>query len=438
MAGVSLLALLDDVTTVLDDVSVLAKMAAQKTVGVVGDDLALTAEQLSGLSAARELPVVWAVAKGSLVNKLIIIPCALVLSAAAPGLVNPVLMVGGSYLCHEGAEKIAENLAERLRRRRVRRDGLPPGRDGGAEGPASPGPAGAGAGVAADSFRQQGVGLSQAPPEARAPGEAAAEALDAAGSPPAAGVSPAEAPEAQSQGADGAGTAPASGIPPAEAPEAQAPGDAEAGHAPAAGSPTAGGAPAAADAVKDPNLRRMLRERLSGEELKAYLMLMEKRKIKGAVRTDLVLSAEIIIIALGSLPAGIGIVERAGALAAVGLVMTFGVYGFVGALVKLDDAGLRLLAKEGRGRLRDLAGRALVGAAPHLVRALGVIGTAAMFLVGGGIMMHGLHLGGEAAWLHGAAGQLAGAACGLVWGFALLAVVRPLAGLLERRRKAGA
>ncbi|MDR1081587.1 MAG: DUF808 domain-containing protein, partial [Deltaproteobacteria bacterium] len=124
----------------------------------------------------------------------------------------------------------------------------------------------------------------------------------------------------------------------------------------------------------------MLEEHLSGEELRTSLMQMERQKIAGAVRTDLVLSAEIIIIALGVLPAGIGLLERAGALAVIGLVMTFGVYGFVGALVKLDDAGFYLLKREGRGWAADVLGRALVGAAPHFVRALGVIGTAAMFL----------------------------------------------------------
>ncbi|MDR3153912.1 MAG: DUF808 domain-containing protein [Deltaproteobacteria bacterium] len=181
----------------------------------------------------------------------------------------------------------------------------------------------------------------------------------------------------------------------------------------------------------------MLREGLSGPELKAHLMLMEKRKIKGAIRTDLVLSAEIIIIALGALPQGIGLLERAAALAAIGLVMTFGVYGFVGALVKFDDVGLWLLRKEGRGPLRDLAGRILVGAAPHLVRALAVIGTAAMFLVGGSIMVHGLpFLEAASHAVPRAPGFLFAVAAGLVWGFLLLAIIHPLAAFLERRRAA--
>jgi predicted DNA repair protein MutK len=187
--------------------------------------------------------------------------------------------------------------------------------------------------------------------------------------------------------------------------------------------------------VKDPNLKRMLAEHLSGEELKRHLMLMEKKKIAGAIRTDLVLSAEIIIIALGSLPAGIGILQRAGALAVIGLVMTFGVYGFVGALVKLDDAGFCLLRKEGRGRLAAALGRALVGAAPHLVRALGVIGTAAMFLVGGGIMVHGLPFLEFVGHLHGPLAWAGNVLAGLLWGFILLAIVGPLAALVERRRK---
>ncbi|MDR1313944.1 MAG: DUF808 domain-containing protein [Deltaproteobacteria bacterium] len=192
---------------------------------------------------------------------------------------------------------------------------------------------------------------------------------------------------------------------------------------------------AASEAVRDPNLKRMLAEGLSGEELKSSLMQMEMKKIKGAVRTDLVLSAEIIIIALGSLPEGIGLLQRAAALAAIGLVMTFGVYGFVGALVKLDDAGFYLLSKKGRGRFAEALGKALVGAAPHFVRALGVIGTAAMFLVGGGIMIHGLPFLGFMGHLTGPLSWLGNVAAGLVWGFVLLAVVGPLAGLIERRRR---
>ncbi|MDR2613356.1 MAG: DUF808 domain-containing protein [Deltaproteobacteria bacterium] len=163
---------------------------------------------------------------------------------------------------------------------------------------------------------------------------------------------------------------------------------------------------------------------------------MERRKIKGAVRTDLVLSAEIIIIALGSIPAGTDLLQRAWVLAIIGLAMTFGVYGFVGALLKFDDLGFYLLRQEGRGRLRDLAGRALVGAAPHFVRALGVIGTAAMFLVGGGIMLHGLPLPGGFGHLAGLTGALASAGAGLVWGSALLVALLPLSRAAERCRRA--
>ncbi len=133
MAGSSLLALLDDIATVLDDVAVLTKVATRKTAGVLGDDLALNAEQVSGVRAERELPVVWAVAKGSAVNKLILVPAALAISAFAPWAVTPLLMAGGLFLCYEGFEKIAHKLihtkaedAARQRRSSRRRSPIPP------------------------------------------------------------------------------------------------------------------------------------------------------------------------------------------------------------------------------------------------------------------------------------------------------------------------
>ncbi len=236
MAAASLLALLDDIATLLDDVSVLSKTAAQKTAGVLGDDLALNAQQVAGVAADRELPVVWAVAKGSLVNKAILVPAALAVSAFAPWAVMPLLMVGGLYLCFEGFEKLMH----------------------------------------------------------RAPAAAA---------------------EAPAQPAD------------------------------------------------------------------------ERAKVRGAVRTDFVLSAEIIAITLG-IVAGQALATQLLVMAGVAVAMTVGVYGFVAAIVKLDDAGLALARRP--GALAQGAGRAILAAAPRLMRALSVAGTAAMFLVGGGILVHGL------------------------------------------------
>ncbi|MDR2946729.1 MAG: DUF808 domain-containing protein [Candidatus Adiutrix sp.] len=250
MPAFSLLALLDDITAVLDDVALMTKMAAKKTAGVLGDDLALNARQVSGVRSEREWPVVWAVAKGSLVNKALLIPAALVISALAPQLITPLLMLGGSYLCFEGAEKLAHSF--------LHKTGKTPEAEG--EGPA---------------------------PE-----------------PP--------------------------------SPEA------------------------------------------------------ERDKIKGAIRTDFILSAEIIVIALGITPADSPLYIRAAVLILIGLLMTVGVYGLVGGIVKLDDLGFWLLDKSHGQGWRHKAGNMLVGAAPVLMRFLAVAGTAAMFLVGGGILAHGL------------------------------------------------
>lgn len=247
----SLLALLDDITTVLDDVAVLSKVAAKKTSGVLGDDLALNAQQVSGVSADRELPVVWAVAKGSLLNKAILVPAALLISAFAPWAITPLLMLGGAFLCFEGFEKLAHKFLHR-----------------------------------AEQIEAERQALSQA--------------------------------------------------------------------------------------VADPAVD---------------LVAFERDKIRGAVRTDFILSAEIIAITLGTV-ADSNFTTRLIVLSGMALVMTVGVYGFVAGIVKLDDLGLYLSRQ--RHALQQRIGRAVLAAAPWLMKALSVLGTAAMFLVGGGILTHGL------------------------------------------------
>lgn len=260
----SLLALLDDIASLLDDVSALTKVATQKTAGVLGDDLALNAQQVADVRADRELPVVWAVAKGSLLNKTILVPSALAISAVAPWAVIPLLMLGGVYLCYEGFEKLAHKLLHR--------------------GPKH-------------------------------------EAHDA------------EPVRARSN-------------------------------------PTA-----------DP--------------------VAEKAKIKGAVRTDFVLSAEIIVITLGTV-AGAPFLARVAVLVGVALLMTVGVYGLVGGIVKLDDGGLYLSRRDGDGmaaRIQRRIGVSILRAAPFLMKGLSIAGTAAMFLVGGGILVHGVPA--LRAWIEG-------------------------------------
>ena len=323
----SLLALLDDIATVLDDVALmtkvaahkatmvaddvalLSKVAAQKTAGVLGDDLALNAEQVSGVRAERELPVVFGVFKGSLVNKLILVPAALGISAAAPWAVTPLLMVGGLYLCFEGAEKIAHKLLHR-------------GHAGGDEAHRA---------------------------------ELAAALLR--------------------PGAD--------------------------------------------------------------------FVAIERQKIKGAIRTDFVLSAEIITITLGTVAAA-PFLTRLGVLAGIGLLMTVGVYGLVAAIVKLDDLGVHLARKAGTGglvRLRRALGEGILRAAPYLMRFLSIAGTAAMFLVGGGILVHGIpplhHLAQNLAAASPPVGTLApallGGLAGVVAGGLALAVVKA-AGRLFRKK----
>ena len=252
----SLLALIDDIATILDDVAVLSKVAAKKTAGVLGDDLALNAQQVSGVKAERELPVVWAVAKGSFINKAILVPAALAISAFAPWAVTPLLMVGGAFLCFEGFEKVAHKF------------------------------------------------LHTAPEQV-----AQHEQL--------------------------------------------------------------------VTALSDPSVD---------------LVVVERGKIKGAIRTDFILSAEIIAITLGTVQTS-PFITQVTVLSSIALVMTAGVYGLVAGIVKLDDGGLYLSQLSGAGAWAGLKrgfGRGILWVAPWLMKALSVLGTIAMFLVGGGILTHGI------------------------------------------------
>lgn len=255
MAGTSLLALIDDIATLLDDVALLTKVAAKKTTGVLGDDLALNAEQVSGVRAERELPVVWAVFKGSLRNKLLLVPAALAISALAPWAITPLLMLGGAFLCYEGFEKLAHKFLHSR------------GED--------------------DTHK---IELAQA---------LANPAVD--------------------------------------------------------------------------------------------LAEFERDKIKGAIRTDFILSAEIIVITLGTVAAA-AFGTQVAVLAGIAILMTIGVYGLVAGIVKLDDAGLYLSRRNGNGfaGMQRSIGRGILRVAPYLMKSLSVLGTAAMFLVGGGILIHGL------------------------------------------------
>ncbi|ELB2153506.1 DUF808 domain-containing protein [Vibrio parahaemolyticus] len=246
MAGASLLTLLDDIAAVLDDVALMSKMAAKKTAGVLGDDLALNAQQVSGVASEREIPVVWAVAKGSFKNKLILVPSALLISAIIPWLIMPLLLIGGLFLCFEGAEKVLEKLFPHS-----------------------------------------------------LPHEEKEELVD------------------------------------------------------------------------------------TGESLEDY----EKRKVAGAIRTDFILSAEIIVIALGTVT-GASLVTQILVVSLIAVIMTIGVYGLVAGIVKLDDLGFYLeIRSKGKGWMAKV-GSALVAFAPKLMKLLTIVGTAAMFLVGGGIVVH--------------------------------------------------
>ncbi|WP_205746894.1 DUF808 domain-containing protein [Citrobacter tructae] len=250
LAGSSLLTLLDDIATLLDDVSMMGKLAAKKTAGVLGDDLSLNAQQVSGVRANRELPVVWSVAKGSFVNKVILVPLALLISAFIPWAITPLLMIGGAFLCFEGVEKVLHTLQARKHQ---------------------------------------------------------------------------ESPEARQQRL-------------------------------------------AELAAQDP-------------------LAFEKDKIKGAVRTDFILSAEIVAITLG-IVADSPLLNQVLVLSGIALAVTVGVYGLVGIIVKLDDIGYWLAEK--RSAIAQALGKGLLVVAPWLMKTLSVVGTLAMFLVGGGIVVHGI------------------------------------------------
>lgn len=256
MAGTSLLTLIDDIATLLDDVAVMSKVAAKKTAGVLGDDLAVNAEQVSGVKADRELPVVWAVAKGSFKNKFILVPAALAISAFIPWLITPLLLLGACFLCFEGTEKVLHWLFPHKEEDKKAHDEL----------------------VNAVSHKE------------------------------------------------------------------------------------------------------------------VDMVAFEQKKIKGAIRTDFILSAEIVVIALGTVQA-VSIQMQALVVSTIALLITFGVYGLVAAIVKLDDAGLFLLDKSeqpGGSKILGLLGKGLLSFAPKLMKTLTIVGTVAMFLVGGGIFTHGV------------------------------------------------
>ena len=246
----SLLILLDDIATILDDVAVMSKMAAKKTAGVLGDDLALNAQQVSGVRTDRELPVVWAVAKGSFVNKLILVPAALLISVVAPWLITPLLMIGGLFLCYEGVEKVLHSLHHKKAKTE----------------------------------------------------EEASQELTA---------------------------------------------------------------------------------------IETDMATFEKDKVKGAIRTDFILSAEIVVISLGTV-ATATFSTKVMVLSVIAILMTVGVYGFVAMIVKIDDLGLYLAQQA--SSFKQTIGRGLLAFAPKLMKTLTIVGTIAMFLVGGGIISHGVPL----------------------------------------------
>ena len=246
----SLLILLDDIATILDDVAVMSKMAAKKTAGVLGDDLALNAQQVSGVRTDRELPVVWAVAKDSFVNKLILVPAALLISVVAPWLITPLLMIGGLFLCYEGVEKVLHSLHHKKAKTE----------------------------------------------------EEASQELTA---------------------------------------------------------------------------------------IETDMATFEKDKVKGAIRTDFILSAEIVVISLGTVAAAT-FSTKVMVLSVIAILMTVGVYGFVAMIVKIDDLGLYLTQQA--SSFKQTIGRGLLAFAPKLMKTLTIVGTIAMFLVGGGIISHGVPL----------------------------------------------
>ncbi|XQA64603.1 DUF808 domain-containing protein [Xanthomonas sacchari] len=290
MAGASLFTLLDDITTLLDDVSLLTKVAAKKTAGVLGDDLALNAQQVTGVNADRELPVVWAVAKGSLLNKAILVPAALAISAWLPWAITPLMMIGGAFLCFEGVEKLAHRFLH----------------------------------------------------------------------------------------------------------------------------------------SKEEDAARHAQQVQALADQQVDVVALEKDKVKGAIRTDFILSAEIIVLSLGVV-AGVPLLQQLAVLVAIALAMTAGVYGLVAGIVKLDDLGLYLSRK---GDAAAAIGRGILWLAPWLMRTLSIAGTAAMFLVGGGILVHSigpLHHAIEGIAPTGGLGSLVlalgNALVGIVAGALVLAVV---------------
>jgi len=301
LAGSSLLTLLDDIATLLDDISVMGKVAAKKTAGVLGDDLSLNAQQVTGVRANRELPVVWGVAKGSLLNKVILVPLALVISAFIPWAITPLLMLGGAYLCYEGAEKVLHSMHARKHK-------------------------------------------------------------------------------------------------------------------------------------EDPQARQQRLEAVAGKDPKAF----ERDKVKGAVRTDFILSAEIVAITLG-IVADAPLLSQVIILAGIAVLVTIGVYGLVGIIVKLDDMGYWL--SERSSAVAKGVGKILLVAAPWLMKILTVVGTLAMFLVGGGIVVHGIaplhHLVESFAADFGALVKtLAPNLFNLVFGFVLGLVVLGVVSLISRLRPA--
>jgi predicted DNA repair protein MutK len=296
----SLLTLIDDVATLLDDVAILTKVAAKKTAGVLGDDLALNAQQVAGVDADRELPVVWAVAKGSAVNKAILVPAALAISALAPWAIMPLLMLGGAFLCFEGFEKLAHKF------------------------------------------------LHSTSEDAEHHRELVA-------------------------------------------------------------------------AVADPQVD---------------MVAFEREKVKGAIRTDFILSGEIIVITLGTVAAA-DFGRQVAVLVGIAALMTVGVYGLVAGIVKLDDAGLHLAGKA-NAAARAL-GRGIVRGSPYLMKFLSVAGTAAMFMVGGSILVHGVppvhhavQAAATATGLGALAQMLLEALVGIVAGGLIVAIVAGGARVLRR------
>lgn len=288
MAGSSLLTLLDDIATLLDDISVMGKLAAKKTAGVLGDDLSLNAQQVTGVRANRELPVVWGVAKGSLVNKVILVPLALLISAFIPWAITPLLMLGGAFLCFEGVEKVLHSVQARKHK-------------------------------------------------------------------------------------------------------------------------------------EDPQARQQRLEALAERDPLAF----ERDKVKGAIRTDFILSAEIVAITLG-IVADAPLLNQILVLSGIAILVTVGVYGLVGIIVKLDDMGYWLVEKG--GVLAQWLGKGLLAVAPRLMKLLSIVGTLAMFLVGGGIVVHGITplyhaVENLASGMSGFAASLLPTGVNLVLGFIIGAVV---------------